>query len=220
MAARYLSEIRTVQPTGPYHIGGFSMGGLVAYEMAQQLRAAGEEVALLALLDTFPKQGPRRSTLAFWFAQQDNALRDRRPLPIARYLARGALNIELNARIALFRRCFGLAWRFSERFLPAMPMGLRRPVAASLLASRSYRVRPYDGDAVLFTAEDHMNDHDHVVENWRKLVRGRLEVLPVSGTHRQILDEPYVGTLARQLSERLRKRAGKTAEAADLAAAD
>jgi len=52
-AARdYLAEIRQVQPHGPYLIGGFSGGGLTALEMAQQLRAAGEEVALLTLLDT------------------------------------------------------------------------------------------------------------------------------------------------------------------------
>lgn len=52
-AARdYLEEIREVQPTGPYLIGGFSGGGLTAYEMAQQLRAAGEDVAALVLLDT------------------------------------------------------------------------------------------------------------------------------------------------------------------------
>ncbi|WP_334150864.1 type I polyketide synthase [Hyphomicrobium sp.] len=52
MARDYLAEIRTVQPHGPYLIGGFSGGGLVAYEMAQQLRADGEETALVVLLDT------------------------------------------------------------------------------------------------------------------------------------------------------------------------
>jgi acyl transferase domain-containing protein len=52
MARDYLAEIRSVQPHGPYLIGGFSGGGLVAYEMAQQLRAAGEETALVVLLDT------------------------------------------------------------------------------------------------------------------------------------------------------------------------
>ena len=52
-AARdYLAEIKTVQPNGPYLLGGFSGGGLTAYEMTRQLRAAGEEVAMLVLLDT------------------------------------------------------------------------------------------------------------------------------------------------------------------------
>lgn len=52
MARDYLAEVRSVQPHGPYLIGGFSGGGLVAYEMAQQLKAAGEETALVVLLDT------------------------------------------------------------------------------------------------------------------------------------------------------------------------
>jgi phthiocerol/phenolphthiocerol synthesis type-I polyketide synthase E len=52
MAALYVKEIRTVQPYGPYLLGGYCMGGTIAYEMAQQLRARGEQVALLALFDT------------------------------------------------------------------------------------------------------------------------------------------------------------------------
>ncbi len=51
-AADYIAELRQVQPHGPYLLGGFSGGGLTAWEMAQQLEAAGEEVALLVLLDT------------------------------------------------------------------------------------------------------------------------------------------------------------------------
>ncbi|MFC3528616.1 SDR family NAD(P)-dependent oxidoreductase [Paracoccus mangrovi] len=52
-AARdYIAELREVQPEGPYLLGGFSGGGLTAYEMARQLRAAGEEVAMLVMLDT------------------------------------------------------------------------------------------------------------------------------------------------------------------------
>lgn len=52
MAALYVGQIRTVQPRGPYLLGGYCMGGTVAYEVAQQLQAAGDEVALLALFDT------------------------------------------------------------------------------------------------------------------------------------------------------------------------
>src|SRR5690554_5798698 len=52
-AARdYIAELRQVQPHGPYLLGGFSGGGITAWEMARQLQAEGEEVALLAMLDT------------------------------------------------------------------------------------------------------------------------------------------------------------------------
>jgi thioesterase domain-containing protein len=52
MAQRYLEAIRAVQAEGPYMLGGWSMGGLIAFEMAQQLHNAGQQVSLLALLDT------------------------------------------------------------------------------------------------------------------------------------------------------------------------
>jgi phthiocerol/phenolphthiocerol synthesis type-I polyketide synthase E len=52
MAALYVKAIRRQQPHGPYMVGGYCGGGLVAYEVAQQLRSAGEEIALLALFDT------------------------------------------------------------------------------------------------------------------------------------------------------------------------
>ncbi|MBW4569859.1 MAG: amino acid adenylation domain-containing protein [Tolypothrix carrinoi HA7290-LM1] len=52
MAAHYIEALRKVQPKGPYYLGGWSFGGLVAFEMAQQLQKSGDEVALLAILDT------------------------------------------------------------------------------------------------------------------------------------------------------------------------
>jgi len=53
MAALYIQELQTVQPEGPYLLGGYCMGGTVALEMAQQLRAQGQEVALLAFFETY-----------------------------------------------------------------------------------------------------------------------------------------------------------------------
>ncbi|HEX3528888.1 MAG TPA: amino acid adenylation domain-containing protein, partial [Thermoanaerobaculia bacterium] len=56
MAARYLAEVRCVQPQGPYRLGGWSMGGLVAFAMARQLAAEGQAPELLALIDTLPPE--------------------------------------------------------------------------------------------------------------------------------------------------------------------
>lgn len=67
MAAHYLSEIRSVQPEGPYYLGGLSFGGAVAFEMAQQLRAQGQEVGLVALFDTFPTNYKPNSSLIIKF---------------------------------------------------------------------------------------------------------------------------------------------------------
>ncbi|MFJ9154764.1 amino acid adenylation domain-containing protein [Streptomyces sp. NPDC102270] len=56
MAAAYIEQIRSVQPSGPYHLVGYSFGGTVAHEIAVQLQAAGEQVAALVILDTFPAE--------------------------------------------------------------------------------------------------------------------------------------------------------------------
>jgi acyl-coenzyme A synthetase/AMP-(fatty) acid ligase/thioesterase domain-containing protein len=75
-ARRHIAELRRVQPVGPYHLAGHSFGGLVALEMAHRLRAEGDDVAMLVLLDSFPPDPalhtdvPRRSPLR-WL--RDNA---------------------------------------------------------------------------------------------------------------------------------------------------
>jgi thioesterase domain-containing protein len=66
MAAAYLRDVREQQPRGPYLIGGYSMGGVVAFEMARQLEAAGEETGLLVLIDSFAPQPERGSAIAAW----------------------------------------------------------------------------------------------------------------------------------------------------------
>jgi thioesterase domain-containing protein len=60
IASYYLQEIRQVQAHGPYFLGGYCIGGIIAFEMAQQLRAAGEEVALLVLFDAQNPDRPAR----------------------------------------------------------------------------------------------------------------------------------------------------------------
>ena len=66
MAAHYIEEIRSLQPEGPYFIGGHCIGGLIAFEMAQQLHRKGERVGLLALFDSYaPRRGRARSSLFY-----------------------------------------------------------------------------------------------------------------------------------------------------------
>lgn len=57
MAADYAEQIRSVQPTGPYHLLGWSLGGVLAHAVATRLEELGEEVALLAVLDAYPQHG-------------------------------------------------------------------------------------------------------------------------------------------------------------------
>ncbi len=66
MAAAYLRDVREQQPRGPYLLGGYSMGGVVAFEMARQLEAGGEAAALLVLIDSFAPHPERVASIAAW----------------------------------------------------------------------------------------------------------------------------------------------------------
>src|SRR5262249_32864634 len=71
MAAQYIKDLRVVQPNGPYHLGGYCFGGNVAFEMARQLSAVGQEVALLALMNCAPPNSSytKVSWTPLWFAR-------------------------------------------------------------------------------------------------------------------------------------------------------
>jgi len=88
-----LQEVRRVQPEGPYYIGGHSLGGLIAFEMAQQLRKQGQEVRLLVLLDS-SLPGMRRS-------QTTSSVGDR-STPSGR---------DLRKQLWIFRHGFKEAWQ-------------------------------------------------------------------------------------------------------------
>jgi amino acid adenylation domain-containing protein len=134
MAQRYLSEVISEDPTGPYLLGASCMGGMVAFEMAQMLVRQGREVALLALFDV---RHPHKK-------RQHHKLRDHVKF-ILRDPARDALRI---LRWAIFRTA-GLGQ--NARSLPAY----RRFVAhMNSLADRRYRLEFYSGAVTLFVTED------------------------------------------------------------------
>ena len=128
MAAAHLAALRAVRPKGPYVIGGFCIGGLVAYELAQQIEASGESVEMLLVIDaTAEDKGIARVALAGWSARRAPSLgrsREGRSFWALGPLARTAdaagvdLNVRAQARV-VFRR-------ISNRFVRAYEM-LRRP---------------------------------------------------------------------------------------------
>ena len=219
MAARYVAEIRSVQPTGPYCLGGYSMGGVIAYEMARQLRAAGDAVDLVALFDSDPHCGRPRVGLPGRFAYGGNQLMDRKPSSIARYLARGVRNLAQAARVVVWRRLFGAAWRLCEACGRPIPQRMRRPIAANFLAIHAYRPRPYAGDVVLFQAQPYAWDRPDAHDGWRRLIGGRLEIRPTSGLHHEMLEAPHVAELAQKLGGCLREIRARRTDRPDAASA-
>ena len=197
-AARdYVAEMRQIQPEGPYMIGGFSGGGITAYEMARQLKEAGEDVAALVLLDTplprrRPLSGPDRLKLQFLKLREEGA---GYPFEWARrrirweFEKRRAVEFETdetefhNAAIkAGFLKAIG-----SYEVAPwEGPMTLLRPPL-----SRRYEVAP--GRFVNADREyvNHTNDWDRYVP--------ALEVIEVPGDHDSMVLEPNVRVLAARM---------------------
>ncbi|MGH7104451.1 MAG: thioesterase domain-containing protein [Acetobacteraceae bacterium] len=199
LAERFLPAIRTVQPHGPYFLGGYSMGGLIAFELAHRLIVAGEEVALLALLDTYisPRRSPWLSKLAIWrhrVAHHAAQLRsaDWRAVP-AFLLARGlGVFKDLGIMPAPSR---GMPRADDPRLTPAM----RRVIESSVTAAVTYRPRFYPATLTYFEARisDPLPAYPQLT--WRRLAR-KLVVHVVDGDHWQMMRGQSADT-ARQFSE-------------------
>jgi len=217
MAARYITEMRQVQPSGPYYVGGYSMGGWIAYEIARQLQETGQSVALLALFDTNPRQGQGRASVSQWIGHHRDRLAEIPATGVAPYLARRVSNMGTVAATKVRGRIYTTAWRMAETQGKGIPKMLYRPIEANLLAVRSYRPRPYEGDAVLFKAAPYAWMPQDVQEGWRNLILGDLEIRSIPGNHDTLLDEPHVLTVAETLSDCLdvRQRGTATPRPAD-----
>ena len=178
MALHYIHEIRSVQPNGPYFLGGFSFGGLVAYEMAQQLRVGGEEVGLLVLFDTYPGN----------LSAEDNSF-----LGVLLRLSLSNLFRDLPKVIEKRIRRRLKWWR--RRVQPAL-WDVRNSNTA---AHNNYVLRPYDGRAVLLRAEKKSlrgSKDPHAA--WHGLV-ANLAIHEIPGNHFDILVQPQVNRLADRL---------------------
>jgi aspartate racemase len=184
MATHYLNEIRSIQPQGPYYVGGLSFGGTVAYEMAQQLKAQGEAVALLFLLDTFPGKYETASSLLVKLWQMPR--RDQFD-----YIKR-----------KLRRHLQTLGKRLNRFFLPR---ALRKVRAGINQAGMQYSMHPYTGPVTLFRAsEQSLRGARDPYAGWKGFAKGGLEVCEIPGGHVSILAEPQVQILAKHLKTCLR----------------
>jgi len=206
MAAHYLKEIREFQPDGPYLIGGRSLGGMIAFEMASQLKAAGQEVGLLALLDSYPV-GYSKMT------QNPGALRGTFGATVKRLKAhlsnlRGcsfrekSLYLLEKAQYAPIRMK-SLAWRAIYRCYKnlgrALPRALRDVQEYNWLAAHTYIPRLYDGKVTLFWASRDVRASFDLVSGWRVLAGGGMDVHEIPGSHLDMIKEPHVSELSAKL---------------------
>jgi amino acid adenylation domain-containing protein len=183
MAELYLEALRKAQPEGPYYLGGYSFGGLVAVEVARRLIEAGQEIALLALVDTyFVGQDANSSLLKRFFS-----------LSSEQKLA------YLKKRTTRYRR--GIKRRIDALSLPRPVKAVREACA---VAEQKYRPTVFPGAVTLFRAsEKALRGLDNAQNGWQQYAAGGVEIHEVDGDHGNILNEPNVRQLAAALRARL-----------------
>jgi pyochelin synthetase len=204
MAERYIQEIRAVQPEGPYHLGGWSMGGLVAFEMAQQLHREGQLVALLALFDVEPGElddemrHPARLFVEDWASQSGldpDRVRERL----------GALSRDVSAadepQTASIVEQACEAGLFPPDLGPSQIRDLCAVFTANALAARRYVRQRYAGALTLFPARSGLASAGQDGRSeWLPLAAGGVGVRVVPGDHYTMLREPHVQVLAEALA--------------------
>jgi thioesterase domain-containing protein/acyl carrier protein len=193
MAACYLEAIRSVQSRGPYHLGGWSFGGLVAFEMAQQLHAIGESVGLVALLDTQVETAHVEFDVATLIT---DSVREHIQISVDELRAK-----EVDDQLT---QVLNLA---KQRNLLPPDFGLedaRRYVdvyRAHWNASQKYVPRVYPGKLTLFRASDRPEEfiRRSPARGWDKLTLAGVDVIPVPGSHQTLIRNPNAEVLAERL---------------------
>ncbi len=200
MAAAYIAEMRREQPRGPYQLGGASSGGVVAYEMAQQLHAAGEEVSALVLFDTYMVGRPIPRL------EQARAASPVHPRALLLDHHFGHLLLRtpregLDYLLERVRARLGGTHGPVAAALHAANPAVRQVIEANLRAHASYVPRPYPGSAVMLLSRE---EPDRAYYDgrlaWADLLGGGLIVRFVPGNHETMLDEPTVGGVAAVLA--------------------
>jgi amino acid adenylation domain-containing protein len=182
LAAHYISEIRTVQPHGPYLLGGVCRGGVVAFEMAQQLHALGQQVDLLALIE--PTNPPFPSFRSYF--------------DFAAMVSRRILR-----RLGHHWRAFsGLGAAEQQAYLR-----LKSKLFANKWAVRRYTPRAYSGRITLFLASESLADcYQDPRLGWGKFAAGGIDLQVIPGSHDTItgtndtrIEEAHMQVLAAKL---------------------
>jgi len=220
IAERMVADMRRVQPRGPYHLAGFSLGGKIVYEMAQQLHRAGERVELLALLDCAAPGWPRQRSFPVRVVLHVKHALQREPRDALAYLLQ---------RVRMLKKYLGFAERenrsvFKTHDIVDPSATLVRTIEARAQpiyqAWEAYEPGWYPGRMTLVRAEVRELRPGVVMDDpqmgWGPLIGGGVDVAGLHCGHTQMLDAAHAPALAALLRERLpHDRTAGAAQAAD-----
>jgi len=224
MAALYIEAMMTVQPEGPYLLGGWSLGGVIAYEMAQQLVAQGQSVGQLLLLDAGPR-GPSEEDIG----EHEDHLEHEEPARMDDALMlvgffQGDLPVseeDLKPFEGDERIDYVLKKAISMNLAPpgievAQAHSVLKMARANKKAMNNYKAQAYPGAVTLFKTagkasmphsvgpefnEEMMKRIQDPTMGWGELAAGGVRVIDVPGDHGTMVRNPYVETLAVRIKE-------------------
>ncbi|MFP4220444.1 MAG: amino acid adenylation domain-containing protein [Phormidium sp.] len=194
----YIRDLQTLQPQGPYYLLGVSFGGRVAFEMAQQLQAQGDDVALLGLIDTTARTGvkhlpPTSRVSGHWQKLQEEGVQ---------YITR-----KLKARAGRIRyRQQALVATIYQRFGKPVPETLQAVASRekNIQLKKQHFPEAYQGKVTLFRAQDRKAEVGTEIDpyyGWRDIAVGGLDIYDIPGDHLLMLQEPHVQVLAEKIQE-------------------
>lgn len=213
MAAHYILEIRSFQPEGPYYLAGYSMGGLIAHEMAQQLHRAGQRVAFLGLVDTHPSLLPWPLYLRLYVPPRISYLLGRFGFHLRHWW-----KLSGNERFNYIRgRWVALKFWLGQNNLSRSPELTSAPEAGPIreahgrvdyyqMLGSAYRIGRYPGSADLFVCDE---TRPEIVKLWKRLARGGLLCHRIPGNHHQVLMSGYLSALTESMKKALRHAQNK-----------
>jgi len=212
MAAVYLEAIREVQSAGPYTVAGWSLGGMIAYEIARQLVEAGETVNFVGMIDTGSSQFLRTQwhaknvadfdecrTFLNWIIDQHQGAFDARQHPAYGELTALAQSRDIDAMLTVCQR---------EALLPAhLDMAFVKQIFAVHLggakAAIEYETPLVPVTVILLTA-DHHGVEDATL-GWSDVLGQHLHVTRIGGSHMSIVKSPHIEKLAHEISNRIKR---------------
>lgn len=215
MAAHYIEAIRGVQREGPYCLGGWSMGGVVAFEMARQLQSSGEQVSLLALIDaTAPGSNDLPAiadelTLMATFAQDLGLSWEHLTISLEELM-----RLEPDEQLRYLLERAKAATVVPPDFDVVHIRRLFRVFKNNVQAMLSYVPQPYQGRVTLFRADKQIKDNPAgETMGWAAFALEGVEVHASPGNHFTVVREPDVKVLAEKLSDCLSRVEAVSAQA-------
>lgn len=188
----YVAQIRSVQATGPYHLLGWSFGGLAAHAVAVRLQAEGEKVALLALLDSYPRD-PQRAV----------------PPPDEQEVLSALLDFAGHAEDGVPLRIADVMEALRSGGGPLADVEERRVVAMTEIVANNARLSAahvpgrFDGSLLHFTATAERSPGLPTAAAWEPAVTGRVERYAVDCTHQEMCKPVPLARIGRVVAERL-----------------